>query len=218
LGLTINLDWTYYQSRLTDDLPKITKYISQGGFSSRHPVAANSILNLSMIVDSRPHPLGLSPQREPVNTLAGQFDLLLGNQGKENRASNGEYTDVFRHQVIQGLVSSLYGDNIATQFGNSFEQGADPNSAFGSTANPGFESYQDLVNNELGRRYMNEYTTNGGNLSTLEGFTSYLNFVATKVLAIGSRRNHEMEDANVEFSQDNAVVQDLFNEYNNARE
>ncbi len=166
------------------------------------------VISLGQHIQPRPHPLTKNPAPEAVqgnNNVYSQFNLLLGNQGADNRPENKEYGKLFRHLLYQGLLTSIYGADEAEELGNGFEGGRV--GTYNRTANPGLQSYGDIINNAFGRQFFEEYN---GDISTIDGFVNYLNFLGQKVVEADKQN---LNNASVTFTKDTPGVQQIFDEY-----
>lgn len=220
----------------SEDITKVTfynqnKYVSvywePSSYGKKSYTATNfnnaaRITDMAMAIDyDREDPFAfipLEPDRmvkgRNRKSLVGTFELnIMKGKGISSDRSQ-EYGKAFRHLLIQGLITDVYGKDEAKDFGDAFEQGSE--GVFNKTTNDGRESYGDLINNALGRESYSEWSSQKGNtLSNINGFTNYLNFVAQQALNSDS---DGQKGKYITFKSSDESVQNLYKQYQFAKQ
>ena len=115
----------------------------EAGFAVRHPFIA-------MQLGARPKDGG----RYGINSAASNFAI---NSGLSKYAFSGATSDLgskkgsYRHTVWQAIICSMFGEDIATQVGNSHDPITPPKQSF-YTSFIDADTYCDQMNNVIGRK------------------------------------------------------------------
>ena len=115
----------------------------EAGFAARHPFIA-------MQLGGRPKDGG----RYGINSTASNFAI---NSGLSKYAFSGATSDLgskkgsYRHTVWQAIICSMFGEDIATQVGNSHDPITPPKQSF-YTSFIDADTYCDQMNNAIGRK------------------------------------------------------------------
>ncbi|MEL7005262.1 MAG: RHS repeat-associated core domain-containing protein, partial [Bacteroidota bacterium] len=131
----------------------------------------------------------------------------IGDQGKNNF-----FGKVFRHQVYSGMLSSIYGSEMGTMIGDFNEMGNQGDfNVF--KLNLGSLGAGDLLNNAWGAHHMDTFMKENEGINNITDFTSYLNFVASKITTYSGDDFRELNSTSVHFTSDMQGVIDLYDSF-----